>query len=64
VRRVERALPGEYRALVDGALKGLSRETYERAVSLARLPDLVRGYEDIKLRNVARFREEARKLSV
>jgi len=63
VRRVERALPGEYRALVDSALQRLSRETYERAVNLARLPDLVRGYEDIKLHNVARFREEVRKLS-
>src|SRR6185436_3911727 len=64
VRRVERALPGEYRALVDRALADLSPAGYERAVSLARLPDMVRGYEDIKLRNVARFREEARKLSV
>jgi indolepyruvate ferredoxin oxidoreductase len=64
VRRVERALPGEYRALVDRALADLSPAGYERAVSLARLPDMVRGYEDIKLRNVARFREEARKLGV
>jgi indolepyruvate ferredoxin oxidoreductase len=63
VRRVERALPAEYRALVEGALGGLSRATYERAVTLARLPDLVRGYEDIKLRNVERFRAEARKLA-
>jgi len=62
VRRVERALPGEYRGLVDRALAGLSRATYERAVSVAKLPDLVRGYEDIKLRNVEKFREEARRL--
>ena len=57
VRRVERALPAEYRALVERALAGLSRATYERAVTLARLPDLVRGYEDIKLRNVERSRQ-------
>jgi indolepyruvate ferredoxin oxidoreductase len=62
VRRVERALPGEYRGLIDRALIGLTPATYERAVSVARLPDVVRGYEDIKLRNVERFREEARKL--
>jgi len=61
VRRVERALPAEYRALVERTLAGLSRATYERAVSAARLPDLIRGYEDIKLRNVERFREEVRK---
>jgi indolepyruvate ferredoxin oxidoreductase len=64
VRRVERALPGEYRALINRALGDPSPAGYERAVSLARLPDMVRGYEDIKLRNVARFREEARKLGV
>jgi indolepyruvate ferredoxin oxidoreductase len=62
VRRVERALIGEYRGLVEGTLAGLSPATHERAVAVARLPDLVRGYEGIKLRNVARFREEARRL--
>jgi indolepyruvate ferredoxin oxidoreductase len=62
VRRVERQLPGEYRALVDKALVGLSPERYERAVKLASLPDVIRGYEDIKLRNVQRFRDEVRAL--
>jgi indolepyruvate ferredoxin oxidoreductase len=62
VRRVERALPGEYRGLIDRALGGLSPATYERAVRVAKLPDVIRGYEDIKLRNVERFREEARKI--
>jgi indolepyruvate ferredoxin oxidoreductase len=64
VRRIERALPGEYRALIERALRGLSRESHERAVQAARLPDLIRGYEDIKLRNVEKFREEARALGV
>jgi indolepyruvate ferredoxin oxidoreductase len=62
VRRVERRLPGEYRALVENALVGLSPESYERAVKLASLPDLIRGYEEIKLRNVQRFRDEVRAL--
>jgi indolepyruvate ferredoxin oxidoreductase len=64
VRRVERALIGEYRALIDRVLADLSPATYERAVQVAGLPDLIRGYEDIKLANVARFREEVRKLGV
>jgi indolepyruvate ferredoxin oxidoreductase len=64
VRRVERALPGEYRGLVERALAGLSPQTYERAVTLARLPDLIRGYEDVKLRNVDKFRSEVRALGV
>ena len=56
VRRTERALPGEYRAAVMGALPHLSAETLPALVALAELPDLVRGYEDVKLANVARFR--------
>ena len=62
VRRVERALPGEYTALVDRALATLTRQTHERAVKLANLPDLIRGYEDVKLANVARFRAEVKAL--
>jgi indolepyruvate ferredoxin oxidoreductase len=27
-----------------------------RAVAIAELPDMIRGYEEIKLRNVARYR--------
>ncbi len=62
VRRVERQLVGEYRALVEKALVSLSPESYERAVKLANLPDVIRGYEEIKLRNVRRFRDEVRAL--
>jgi indolepyruvate ferredoxin oxidoreductase len=61
VRRVERALPGEYRALVERALPSarVAPEAYDLVVALCELPDVVRGYEDIKLRNVERFRSEA-----
>jgi indolepyruvate ferredoxin oxidoreductase len=62
VRRVERALIGEYTALVDKALAGLSAASYDQAARLAALPDVIRGYEDIKLTNVRRFREEVRAL--
>jgi indolepyruvate ferredoxin oxidoreductase len=62
VRRVERALVAEYRGMVERALRDLGPERHERAVRVARLPDLVRGYEDVKLRNVQRFHDEARTL--
>ena len=62
LRRTERALIGEYRALIEQALAALTPETHERAVRLARLPDVIRGYEEVKLRGVARFRQEARAL--
>ncbi|MDQ2998389.1 MAG: indolepyruvate ferredoxin oxidoreductase family protein, partial [Chloroflexota bacterium] len=56
IRQIERALIGEYRSLIEHALAELSPATYERAVKLAALPDMIRGYEDVKLRNVERFR--------
>ena len=59
LRQVERALIGEYRALVLRALDVLSPVNHEIAVQIAALPDLVRGYEAIKLRNVTQFRERA-----
>jgi len=62
VRRVERELIGEYRALVEKALVDLGPETWERTVKLAELPDLIRGYEDVKLAGVKRFRDEVRAL--
>jgi indolepyruvate ferredoxin oxidoreductase len=62
VRRVERALIDEYRGLIEKALAGLSFDSYDRAVKLAALPDAIRGYEEIKLRNVAKFREHVKAL--
>jgi indolepyruvate ferredoxin oxidoreductase len=64
VRKVERALPGEYRAMIERTLSTLAPDTHERAVRAARLPDLIRGYEDIKLRGVEKYREEVRTLGV
>jgi indolepyruvate ferredoxin oxidoreductase len=58
VRRVERALPDEYLALVETAV---SRDA-ATALAVAELPDMVRGYEDIKLANVERFRARAAEL--
>ena len=62
VRRLERALIGEYDELVDRAISidfdgssGLAREVFE-------LPDLIRGYESIKLENIVRFRERSEAL--
>jgi indolepyruvate ferredoxin oxidoreductase len=62
MRRLERTLIGEYRALVEDALAGLSPETYDRTVKLAELPDMIRGYEDVKLKNIERYRREVQKL--
>ena len=57
VRRTERALPAEYHEAVVRALSCLSPGTLPAVLALAGLPDMVRGYEQIKLGNVARYRE-------
>jgi indolepyruvate ferredoxin oxidoreductase len=62
VRRVERALIGEYRQLVETALVRLSPVTHGAAVTLAELPDEIRGYEHVKLESVERFRDRAKQL--
>ncbi|MDJ0754637.1 MAG: indolepyruvate ferredoxin oxidoreductase family protein [Ardenticatenaceae bacterium] len=56
VRRVERELIGEYRQLIEELLTPLKSENYDAAVALAALPDMIRGYEEIKLAGVEKFR--------
>jgi indolepyruvate ferredoxin oxidoreductase len=63
VRRVERALIGEYRQYIETALVRLTPVAHGTAVALAELPDEIRGYEHVKLENVARFREKAKQLT-
>ena len=56
VRKVERRLIREYTADVRWMLPLLTPDTHALAVEIARLPDLVRGYEEIKLDNVGLYR--------
>jgi indolepyruvate ferredoxin oxidoreductase len=63
VRRIERALLTHYRALLEALFATLSAETYDLAVELAQAPDLVRGYEEVKLANVSRYRTEVERLA-
>ncbi len=58
MRRMERKLPDEYRAAMDVVFERVTPATLEQAVAIARLPDRVRGYEDLKLRRVAEFRAQ------
>jgi indolepyruvate ferredoxin oxidoreductase len=59
VRREERRLVPWYRELVARALDRLGEDGHDRALELARLPEAIRGYEDIKLRSIAAARERA-----
>ena len=62
VRRVERKLIKEYREAVERAADRLTPDNHALAVELASLPDMVRGYEDIKLDNVERYEQEFARL--
>ncbi|HET9015714.1 MAG TPA: indolepyruvate ferredoxin oxidoreductase family protein [Thermomicrobiaceae bacterium] len=62
IRRLERELITEYRELVETALPKLTPANHATVVAIAGLPDLVRGYEEVKLANVRRYREEAARL--
>ncbi len=55
VRRVERELIAQYRRLIFQALEDLSADNYAQAVKLAELPDMIRGFDEVKLGNVERF---------
>lgn len=64
VRKVERQLLSHYTDMVIGLAAALSADNYDTAVEAAGLPDLVRGYEDVKLGNVELYRARLRDLGI
>lgn len=64
VRRTERVLLAHYTATIARIVADLSTESYDRAVQIAELPEMVRGYEDIKLRSIEQYRTRLVELGV
>jgi indolepyruvate ferredoxin oxidoreductase len=62
VRRTERALITEYREVIDQLLAGLTEGNHGLAVEIAALPDMIRGYEHIKLGTVRAYHEKLAEL--
>jgi len=58
-RREERALIGEYRALVEALLDDLRPENRDEATAIADLADEVRGFGPVKSSAIERFRRES-----
>ncbi|NKY51550.1 indolepyruvate ferredoxin oxidoreductase family protein [Nocardia vermiculata] len=56
LRRLERELIDEYLATITEAVGTLRPETHALSVEIAELPDLIRGYEEVKLRTVDDYR--------
>ncbi|HEX9173265.1 MAG TPA: indolepyruvate ferredoxin oxidoreductase family protein [Telluria sp.] len=55
-RKMERALIGEYRQLVESLLPGLSAANHATAIELANLPEHIRGYGHVKEKGVEAYR--------
>jgi indolepyruvate ferredoxin oxidoreductase len=61
-RRLERRLPEEYAATIEGLLASLRPENLEVAVAIAELPDRIRGIDTVKERSLAQVREKEQEL--
>ena len=57
-RRIERQLIDEYRELLVRVAAKVTADNYDQAVDILGMFDMVRGFDDIKLGNVARYRIE------
>jgi indolepyruvate ferredoxin oxidoreductase len=64
MRRLERQLASHYQAMMRGFVATLTPESYDTVVAAASAPDIVRGYEDVKMRNVRRYMERLGELGV
>lgn len=62
IRKLERDLIVQYRELIFKAVDDLTPDNYSMAVKLASLPDVIRGYDEVKLRNVDKFWTEVEAL--
>ena len=57
-RRMEREFISYYEALVDELADGLTVDNYDDTVQIAALADMIRGFSEVKLANVVRYRAE------
>jgi len=55
-RRTERALIGEYRQIIEDLLASLNADTHARAVEVAQVAELIKGFGHVKERNIAAAR--------
>jgi indolepyruvate ferredoxin oxidoreductase len=63
-RRTERALIREYEAQIEEVLAGLAAENHAVAVQIASLPEEIRGFGHVKMRNLAATRKKQDELFV
>lgn len=64
MRRLERRLAEHYGLMIKTLAVSLTEDTYDKSVEIATLPDVVRGYEQIKLDNVEIYRRRLAELGM
>lgn len=64
MRRTERELRDEYRAMVHRLAAELTAGSYQTAVAAADAADLIRGYEEVKRRGIRAYRDRLASLGV
>jgi indolepyruvate ferredoxin oxidoreductase len=64
MRRLERQLIIHYEAMMSDLLRTLTADSYDTALAAARAPELIRGYEEVKIENLRRYVERLRDLGV
>ncbi|MBV8593739.1 MAG: 2-oxoacid:acceptor oxidoreductase family protein [Caulobacteraceae bacterium] len=57
IRRDEVRLLRQYEGLLTELQSSLTAENYDQVVRIAELPDMIRGYEDVKARNIESYDE-------
>jgi indolepyruvate ferredoxin oxidoreductase len=55
MRRLERRLAAHYESTILELLSLLTADSYDRAIAVASAPDLVRGYEEVKMESVGSY---------
>jgi len=63
-RKTERALIKEYAETLEDVAAQYDQIDYQQAVQLLSLPDMIRGYGHVKLRNIEIYREEVARIDL
>ncbi|MGC1419344.1 MAG: indolepyruvate ferredoxin oxidoreductase family protein [Acidimicrobiales bacterium] len=63
-RRQERLVRDNYMAMIEQLSVELTTNNHARAVELAKLPTMIRGFGEIKARNIQRYKEQLNSLLV
>lgn len=62
IRKMERDIVKQYVEIIETKLSKLSKETIDKTIQIAELPDMIRGYESIKEDNIELYQIKLEKL--